>query len=47
SGKVLIDKRLDNTISKSIDVSKLQSGIYFLQLTDMKGVKYSKKFVVE
>jgi ligand-binding sensor domain-containing protein len=47
SGKVLIDKRLDNTISKSIDVSKLQSGVYFLQLTDMKGVKYSKKFVVE
>ena len=47
SGKVIINNRINNTLSNSIDVSKLQSGVYFLQLTDMKGVKYSKKFVVE
>lgn len=47
SGKVLINDNVDNAIRNSIDVSKLQSGVYFLQLTDMKGVKYSKKFVIE
>lgn len=47
SGKVLINDNVDNAMRNSINVSKLQSGVYFLQLTDMKGVKYSKKFVIE
>ncbi|MEZ4725055.1 MAG: T9SS type A sorting domain-containing protein [Candidatus Kapaibacterium sp.] len=47
SGKVLIKDNMDKVMRNSIDVSKLQSGVYFLQLTDMKGVKYSKKFVIE
>jgi ligand-binding sensor domain-containing protein len=47
SGKEVIKDNIDNAMRNSIDVSKLQPGIYFLQLTDMKGVKYSKKFVIE
>ncbi len=47
SGKEVINDKIANAMRNSIDVSKLQIGIYFLQLTDTKGVKYSKKFVVE
>ncbi|MCB0701404.1 MAG: T9SS type A sorting domain-containing protein [Candidatus Kapaibacterium sp.] len=47
SGKVIINNNTDLTTSNTINVSTLQSGVYFLELTDTKGVKYSKKFVVE
>ncbi len=47
SGKVIINNNTYLTTSNTINVSKLQSGVYFLQLTDMNDVKYSKKFVVE
>ncbi|MEE1897489.1 PQQ-dependent sugar dehydrogenase [Flavobacterium rakeshii] len=47
SGKVLLNKPLENIELNSLDISGLSNGLYILALTDANGSKYNYKLAVK
>lgn len=46
-GKLVIDKRIENSERFDLNVGDLSNGIYYLRLTDKKGQSFYKKIVVD
>ena len=47
SGKLLINKTLDNVETNTLDTTNLPSGLYMLAVTDSNGAKYSYKLSIK
>ena len=46
-GKELINYSGNSIVDNTVDISGLSSGVYFIELTDIEGKHFTKKFVVE
>ncbi len=46
SGGVLMESTFENTFVLKINTSSLSNGIYFLEVKDSTGTKYTSKFVI-
>ncbi len=46
-GKELINYSKSSMVNNTVDISGLSSGVYFIELTDIEGKYFTKKFVVE
>ena len=47
TGKLLLSKKLENSVENSVSVAGLSKGIYLITLNTQNGISYSDKLIIE